>query len=157
MSLATTKPADNAVADYSHAAPRYTDAPVDDRSPARSPFLPIAPPKTAATANRPQTSLPTAHAYTVGGNAAVPQHIDGVIAGIHRETVVIQCHLPGQVVEITLPPALIPSELQAYGQTVSVSLDYSSGYQRPLVQRRAPSPRDLLPGEEAVDAWIDTL
>jgi|SRR5450631_914689 hypothetical protein len=160
MPLAATEPGDNDLAKslYEQGTPRYTsDTLSDGRSRTRSPFLPEPPVKTAETANRPQTSLPTARPDVAGRNAGVRQGIDGVIAEIRTESIVIQCQLPGQLVEINLPPTLVPAELQAYGQTVSLSLDYSSGYQRPIVQRRAPSPHNRLAGETEADAWIDTL
>jgi hypothetical protein len=87
----------------------------------------------------------------------VRQGIDAVVVGIHPETITIQCRIAAEMVEISLPSALFPQDLQAYGQPISLSLDYSSGYQRPVVQRRAPASRALLQGEAELDTWVDKL
>jgi hypothetical protein len=135
-----------------HETPRYTDS---AKPTTPSSLLPGA---TATTANPPRDALPaTRTRVPPSSNTLLLQGIEGVVAEIHPETITIQCRIAVETVEINLPSALFPQDLQTYGQTISLSLDYSGGYQRPVVQRRAPSPREILPGEAELDAWVDTL
>jgi hypothetical protein len=154
MTAQSTQPVRNEIprSFLERVAPRHTDGATPTTP---SSFLPEA---TTGTANPPRDALPATRASVPPAtNAVVQQGIDAVVAGTHSETITLQCRIASETVEINLPSALFPPDLQSYGQTVSLSLDFSGGYQRPVVQRRAPSPRELLPGEAELDAWIDKL
>jgi hypothetical protein len=113
---------------------------------------------TTGTANYPLDHLPVTRTRVPPATTDAPQQgIAGVVAEVYPETITVQCSVGREQIEINLPTALFPSELQAYGQTIMLSLDYSGGYQRPVVQRRAPEPREVLPGEAELDAWVDAL
>jgi hypothetical protein len=154
MTAQSTQPVRNEIprSFLEHQTPRYTDS---AKPTTPSSLLPGA---TAETANPLREALPTTRTRVPpSSNTVLRKGIEGVVAEIHPETITIQCQIASETVEINLPSALFPQDLQTYGQTVSLSLDYSGGYQRPVVQRRAPSRRELLPGEAELDAWVDTL
>lgn len=69
----------------------------------------------------------------------------------------MECRTSSGAVEIQLPPAVIPENLLHYGQPVTISLDYSSGYRRPKIERREIGNIDPLPGQQAAEEWLDTL
>lgn len=135
-------------------APRYTS--IEHQSDQKSPFAPMVPVNTKGSENSLQKPLPLSRSERTAPTAAI-QSIPGVVVEILPETVLIQCNLSGRTVELNLPPAIVPPDLQAYGRTVSISLDYSGGYQRPVVEARSPLAREPLPGEEELDSWIDNL
>jgi hypothetical protein len=156
MTNAATNVVENAVANRigSQRAPRYTEI---DRRSETSPFQPSVWANTVDTKNAPQKGLNAARSRPTFETSQV-QSIPGVVAEVRAETIVIQCDIAAQTVELNLPPALVPSELQVFGRTVSITLDYSSGYQRPLVEPREPAPaREQLPGEVDMNAWVSQL
>jgi hypothetical protein len=133
-------------------APRYTD------SAERTTPSSMVPEVTLRVPNSPRDRFPAARTRVPPtANTALPNGIFGVVAEIHAETITVQCRIGNEDIEINLPSALFAPELQSYGQTVTLSLDHSGGYQRPVVQMRSPSPRDPLPGEAELDAWVDSL
>jgi hypothetical protein len=110
------------------------------------------------TYNSPLNQFPTTRTRVLPSATVSPeQGIAGVVSEVHPETITVQCQVGNEQVEINLPSALFSPDLQSFGKTVSISLDRSGGYQRPVVQGRSPSPRDLLPGEAELDAWVDSL
>lgn len=118
----------------------------------------LVPEGTARTPNSPRDHLTPTPSRVQPVNAVPPQHgIAGVVTEVHPESITVQCCVGSEEIEINLPSALFPTELQSYGRTVLLALDNSGGYQRPIVRERAPSARDLLPGENELDAWVDSL
>jgi len=86
------------------------------------------------------------------------RRINGVIAEIKQDSVVIDCDLPsGGRVEMNLPPALIPSDLQKFGTPVQISLDSTSGVRIPLIERRVITEQPKLAGQKEVEDWIEKL
>jgi hypothetical protein len=154
MTVLNTQPARNDITRslYDRREVRYTDR--DDPT-APSSLLPGA---TENKPNAPTDALPVIQKPPSPAGAPLPhQGIDGVVAEVRADSIAIQCRVSGQSVEISLPTILVPHELQSYGQAVSLSLDSSGGYQRPVVRRRSPLPRAPLPGEAEADAWVDSL
>ncbi|GAB9205961.1 hypothetical protein BDS110ZK18_22530 [Bradyrhizobium diazoefficiens] len=118
----------------------------------------LVPEGTAGKPNPPRDHLSPASPRPQTATTVLPQQgIAGVVAEVHAESITVQCWVGGEEVEINLPSALFPADLQSYGKTVLLALDNSGGYQRPVVRERAPSPRDLLPGESELDAWVNSL
>ncbi len=156
MTSAATNIVDNSIADRvaARSAPRYTEI---ERQSETSPFQPSILTKTVETRNAPQKGFQTVRAQVTTGVNRV-QSIPGVVAEVRAETVVIQCNVSTQTVELNLPAALVPAELQAFGRAVSITLDYSGGYQRPIVEAREPTiSREQLPDEADTNAWLSQL
>jgi hypothetical protein len=133
--------------------PRYTDL----AKPEADVSLLAQTPLRTETANSPRNPLPVTASPAASDQVAVAQGVEGVIAGIRAETILIQCQISDEQVDINLPPALVPAELQSYGQPVLLTLDYSAGYQRPVVERRSPPAHAILPEEAELDVWISQL
>lgn len=156
MTNAATSIVDNSVTGQVAAkrAPRYTEI---DRQKETSLFQPSILGTTIETSNTPQRAFQTARVEAIPSLNRV-QSVPGVVAEVRAETVVIQCNISAKIVELNLPPALVPTELQAFGRTVSISLDYSGGYQRPVVEAREPTAlQELLSDEADTNAWLSQL
>jgi hypothetical protein len=83
--------------------------------------------------------------------------LGGVILEICRDTVRIECVLPSGVVELQLPPTLVPEALMQVGQPISISLDTAGGYRRPVLRARPIGPQPKLPGQDDYEKWAATL
>ncbi|WP_298254722.1 hypothetical protein [Bradyrhizobium sp.] len=101
----------------------------------------------------PQAAPTTLTAAVASGR----RELDAIIGEVTAEYVIVECHTPSGTVELQLPPAVIPADLLHYGQPVSISLDYSSGYRRPNIRRREVSQLPQLPGQEEVETWVRSL
>lgn len=140
--------------------PSYTTASEPRRA---SSYLSGPPSKTSVDVLRAGAPWPIAQ------QGAVPEHgtstvsnqtsrsVEGVIAGIRDESVTVECSTPNGPVEISLPPSLIPDSLLKYGQPVSISLDETSGYRRPVITERRIERLPTFLGQEAIDDWIKSL
>jgi hypothetical protein len=81
--------------------------------------------------------------------------ISGVIDEIMRDTVIIQCTLPsGVVVQLRLPPALVPSELMTFGAPVWISLETTGGIRAPVIETRAIESQPRMHGQDAIEDWL---
>jgi hypothetical protein len=88
--------------------------------------------------------------------SAGAKQIEGVIAEIMEGSVVIRCKVPEDV-ELRLPPSLIPNELLSFGTPVSISLEATGGYRMPVVRGRKIQEQPKLPGQSAVEDWLNSL
>jgi hypothetical protein len=83
--------------------------------------------------------------------------VDGVIAEVGDQTVLINLSLPGGTfASIRLPPVLIPDNILEYGTPVKVTLDTSGGVRRPIVEKRTIAPRPLERSAE-IDDWLQSI
>jgi hypothetical protein len=125
-----------------------------------NPFVPIPSSQTSPVANTAQgagTTVITAQAETATFQPPGSKHVDAVVREVMRDTVRIECLMPGGAVEIQLPPTLFPAELMQVGQPVALSIDMEGGYRRPVITARDPSPQPKLPGQEEFERWTDSL
>jgi hypothetical protein len=83
--------------------------------------------------------------------------VNAVVREIMRDSVRIECVMPGRNIELQLPPSLFSEELMQPGQPIALSLDTEGGYRRPVVRARQPSPQPNLPGQEEFERWADSL
>jgi hypothetical protein len=110
--------------------PARTD--VDERV-KQSSFLAPEPPlgQTRAASQSSPTSIlaetsATQHPAMTGFSAGI-RKIDGVVAEILRDSVIIHCTIPSGTFDLRLPPALVPTELMSFGSPVSISLETTGG------------------------------
>ena len=89
-------------------------------------------------------------------NTALLRSVPAVVTGIDEHSVIITCQLPRGDVEVRLPRAVVPSNLAVFGSTVSLSLDESSGFKRPVLIERQIEPRERTPEEIEIDDWIES-
>jgi hypothetical protein len=84
--------------------------------------------------------------------------ISGVVADVMRDSVVIQCILASETVDLRLPPALVPKNLMSFGTPVWISLETTGGIRTPVIELRRP-PIDSQPrmdGQDAIEDWLNS-
>ena len=85
------------------------------------------------------------------------RRVDAVVGEIMRDTVVVRCMFASGRVDINLPPSLFPPDLLNFGMPIRISLDDSSGIRTPIIESRPIDAQPKLPGQDEVEAWLDTL
>ncbi len=126
------------------------------------PFSTAPPSQTSPADNHAKYSIvdpveASAESFARNAEPAGVKSIGGVIREITRDTVRIECVLPSGIVEMQLPPTLVPESLMQVGQPIEISLDTAGGYQRPVLRARQIAPQPKLPGQEDFEQWVDSL
>ncbi len=89
-------------------------------------------------------------------DASALKSVPAVVTSVTDHSVVITCRLPKGEVEVHLPKLTVPPHLAHFGRAVSLSLDESTGFKRPVLIEREIEPRAPTPAEIEIDQWIES-
>jgi hypothetical protein len=125
------------------------------------PFSTAPPPLTSSPDNRAKYNIDvveaSAESFARDVEPGGSKSIGGVIREIKRDTVRIDCILPSGIVEMQIPPTLVPPALMQVGQPIAISLDTAGGYRHPVLRARPIAHQPKLPGQEEFEKWVDSL
>ncbi len=90
--------------------------------------------------------------------SSLKKEINAVVSRLTNECVFVNCLLPNDTVELSLPRGIVNPELALYGTPVSISIEVIDGYRQPVIKARSVENNPHYTKElQEIDKWLDTL